>query len=88
MDSLLRYRIDISRIDQINAQIEAYQKMLSWYEGWKDRNEPYEYIEERIEDLNGQLAEYLIARELATESVRTDGLKDGESYKDGKQEKK
>ena len=52
MNPLLRYRIDISKIDHINAQIEAYQRMLDWYEGWKDRNDPYEYIEERIEDLN------------------------------------
>lgn len=89
METYLRYKIDISKIDNINAQIEAYQRMLDWYEGWKDRNDPYEYIEERIEDLNGQLAEYLIAREFSLEGgVRTYDEKDGGSYKDGKQEKK
>ena len=80
MNPLLRYTIDISKIDQINAHIEAHQRMISWYEGWKERNEPYDYIEERINDLNNQLAEYLIAREFAKEGGRTYGMEDEKSY--------
>lgn len=78
MNPLLRYTIDISKIDHINAYIEAHQRMIDWYEEWKERNGPYEYIDERIKSLNGQLAEYLIAREFAKEGVRTYGeeLKD------------
>jgi hypothetical protein len=70
LDSLPRYTIDISKIDHINAQIEAYQRIINWYEDWKERNDHYEYVDERIEDLNGQLAEYLIAREFAMEGVQ------------------
>lgn len=70
MDHLPRYTIDISKIDHINAQIEAYQRIINWYEDWKERNDLYEYVDERIEDLNGQLAEYLIAREFAKEGVQ------------------
>ena len=47
---------------------------------WKERNDPYEYVDDRIESLNGQLAEYLIAREFAKEGVRTYGLEDDKSY--------
>ncbi len=70
MDYLPRYTIDISKIDHINAQIEAYQRIINWYEDWKERNDLYEYVDERIGDLNGQLAEYLIAREFAMEGVQ------------------
>lgn len=80
MNPLLRYTIDISKIDHINAQIEAHQRMINWYEDWKERNDPYEYVDERIESLNGQLAEYLIAREFAKEGVRTYGIEDEKSY--------
>lgn len=73
MDSLLRYTIDISKINHINSQIEAYQRMIDWYEDWKVRNEPYEYVDELIVYLKGKLAEYLIAREFAKEGVRTYG---------------
>lgn len=79
MNPLLRYTIDISKINLINAEIEAHQKMIKWYEEWKERNDPYEYIEDRIAVLNGQLAEYLIAREFAKEGVRTYGM-EHESY--------
>jgi hypothetical protein len=47
--------------------------MIDWYEDWKVRNEPYEYVDERIVYLKGKLAEYLIAREFAKEGVRTYG---------------
>jgi hypothetical protein len=59
--------------------------MLDWYEGWKERNDPYVYVDERIEALNGQLAEYLIAREFAREGVRTYGLEYEKSYNKTKQ---
>ena len=85
MNPLLRYTIDISKIDQINAYIEAHQRMISWYEDWKERNEPYDYIEERINDLNNQLAEYLIAREFAKEGCRTYGMEEKKSYNKSKQ---
>lgn len=80
MNPLPRYTIDISRIDHINAQIEVIQRMINWYEDWKERNDPYEYVDERIATLNGQLAEYLIAREFAKEGVRTYGLEEEKSY--------
>jgi hypothetical protein len=80
LNPLPRYTIDISRIDHINAQIEVIQRMINWYEDWKERNDPYEYVDERIATLNGQLAEYLIAREFAKEGVRTYGLEEEKSY--------
>jgi len=86
LNPLLRYTIDISKIDKINAQIEAHQRMIAWYEEWKERNDPYDYIDERIEDLNGQLAEYLIAREFAKEGVRTYGMEHDKSYNKFKQQ--
>ena len=85
MDSLLRYKIDISKIDQINAHIEAHQRMIAWYEEWIELNEHWDYIDERIGFLNGQLAEYLIASEFAKEGVRTYGLECKESYNNPKQ---
>jgi hypothetical protein len=73
MSPLKRYTIDISRLDTINAQIEAYEKMLDWYHQWKEKNGEYDYIDERISNLNNEMAEYMIAREFAKEGARTYG---------------
>lgn len=72
-NTLLRYTVDISNVDKINIQIEAYQKMIGFYEMWIEKHGQYEYVTERLSDLNNTLAEYLIAREFAKEGCRTFG---------------
>lgn len=66
---LLRDTIDKSDIDQININIEAYQKVASFFERYLE-DEYYAYAEERLDYLNGILAEYMIARELAIEQAK------------------
>jgi hypothetical protein len=70
---LKRYTIDISDLNQINIEIEIHERMVKWYEDYLEREGPYEYIQERIDYLNGNLCEYLIAREFAKEGARTYG---------------
>ena len=71
--NLLRYTIDISNIEDINIIIQAYGKMIDFYESWEKENGEYLYVEERIAYLNNILSEYLIAREFSKEGVRTFG---------------
>jgi two-component SAPR family response regulator len=66
---LLRDAIDKSDIDQININIEAYRKVASFFEQYLEE-EYYAYAEERLNHLNGILAEYMIAREMAIEQVK------------------
>jgi len=73
MKPLLRYTIDISKIDLINMEITALENMISQYELWIEKNGPYEYVQERISHLKNTLAEHLIAREFSKEDARTYG---------------
>ena len=40
--TLLRYTLDISNIEEINISILAYEKMISFYHSWKEKNGEYE----------------------------------------------
>lgn len=71
--TLLRYTIDISNLEDINISILSYEKMIAFYESWKESNGDYVYVEERISYLYSVLSEYLIAREFSKEGVRTFG---------------
>lgn len=68
--TLLRDKINTSDIDKINIEIEAYQKMISFYEEYLKDIE-YPYAQQRLEKLYSQVAEYLIAREIAVEQSKT-----------------
>ena len=72
-EPLKRYTIDISDLTEINIKIEAYQRMIDWYEGYIERKGEYDYVQERIAHLNNEMSEYLIAREFAKEGCRTYG---------------
>ena len=67
---LLRDEINTSDIDKINIEIEACQKMISFYEEYL-RDIEYPYAQQRLEKLYSQVAEYLIAREIAVERSKT-----------------
>ena len=71
--ALLRYTVDISNLDKINIEIEAYQRMIEFYESWTEKHGEYEYVSSRLSHLNNTLAEYLIAREISKEGCRTFG---------------
>lgn len=60
---LLRDTVDVKDVRKINAHIEAYQEMIKFYQTYIEERGKYDYIDERIQYLYGQLAEYLIAKE-------------------------
>lgn len=68
--TLLRDEINTSDIDKINIEIEACQKMISFYEEYL-RDIEYAYAQQRLDKLYSQVAEYLIAREVAVERSKT-----------------
>lgn len=70
---LLRYTVDITKVDEININIEAYQRVIGDYLDYMEKNGEYEYVKERISYLNSVLGEYLVAREFAKEQARTYG---------------
>ena len=70
-ESMLRYNIDIKDINQINVNIEAYQRTIDFYVEYLEQNGEYDYINERINALNATLAEYMIAREFSKEGCKT-----------------
>ena len=61
---LLRDKIDKTNIDDININIELYQRMADFYEGWLVKHGPYEYVSERLNQIYGTLGEYLVARDM------------------------
>ena len=67
MKSLLRDNIELDNINNINASIQAYTRMLDFYNKYIEENSSTEYLESRVQYLNSQLAEYMIARELSVE---------------------
>lgn len=71
--TLLRYTVDISNVDKINIQIEAYQRVINFYEMWIEKHGEYDYVSERLSHLNNTLAEYLIAREFSKDGCRIYG---------------
>ena len=75
VETLLRYTIDTSNLDKINIEISAYEKVLSFYLKWKEGNEHYDYVDQRILYLNEILSEYLIARQFAYKVLRLLGRK-------------
>ena len=64
-------RHDISKlpIEEITAQIAALQRMVDYYTDYIARKGEYSYVEERLNYLYGQMAEYMIARELHIDSI-------------------
>ena len=54
-------------LDEINNSITAHQMMIDWYKDYLERKGPYIYVDERLQELYGRQAEYLIARELHIE---------------------
>ena len=69
----LRYSISLDDIQEINLNIAAYNKAISFYEEWIEENGEWEYVEERIHYLTNILCEYMIASEFAKEGARTIG---------------
>ena len=67
MTNLLRDNIELNNINNINAYIQAYTQVLDFYEKYIEEHSLTEYLESRVQYLNSQLAEYMIARELAVE---------------------
>ena len=67
MTNLLRDNIELNNINNINAYIQAYTQMLDFYEKYIEEHSLTEYLESRVQYLNSQLAEYMIAREFAVE---------------------
>ena len=64
-------RHDISKlpIEEITAQITAIQRMVDYYTDYIARKGEYSYVEERLNYLYGQMAEYMIARELHIDNI-------------------
>lgn len=61
--SLLRHTADVEDVRKLNAHIEAYQEMIKFYQRYIEEKGEYNYVDERIEYLYNQLAEYLIAKD-------------------------
>jgi len=47
----------------INGMISNYERMIEFYERQKEKLGEWEYLDERIHKLYGEMAEYLVARE-------------------------
>jgi hypothetical protein len=65
---LKREQISKLKIDEINQYISSYERALQFYESYTEKKGFYSYVQERINYLNNELAEYLIARELHIEN--------------------
>jgi len=64
-------RHDIAKLPiiEITAQIAGIQRMVDFYIDYIERKGEYSYVNERLNYLYGQMAEYMIARELHIEST-------------------
>lgn len=69
MDKLLREKIDTSDINELNIQIEVYERIIDFYVRYEEKNGEHEYTTERIVHFNNIYAEYLIARQIAVEGA-------------------
>ena len=56
-------------INEITTQITALQRMVDYYTDYIERKGEYSYVEERLNYLYGQMAEYMIARELHIDAI-------------------
>ena len=72
----LRYTIPLDDIEHIVGKIEVYNRTISVYERWKERNGEYQYVDEKILELTNTLCEYMIARCYCQEGARTYGKGD------------
>ena len=54
----------------INGMINNYENMIAFYERQKEKLGEWEYLDERIHKLYGEMAEYLVAREDAKDQIR------------------
>tara|TARA_B000000609_G_C24114556_1_gene315961 strand:+ start:327 stop:554 length:228 start_codon:yes stop_codon:yes gene_type:complete len=61
---LLRDEIP-SNIHEINIEIQALEKMISFYVEYEEKHGEWEYTTERIQLLNSRYAEFLIAGQIA-----------------------
>jgi|11_taG_2_1085331.scaffolds.fasta_scaffold00085_15 hypothetical protein len=64
---LKRQKISKLPIQEINQHISAYERMLDFYQDYLNTKGDYIYVNERVQYLNGKLAECLIAREIHIE---------------------
>ena len=67
---LLRYRIPLESIEEINIEISARQRIISFYEGYLIEQGHYEYVHERISFLVNEMCEYMIAHSYSLEGSR------------------
>ena len=69
----MRYTIPLEDVNLIVSNIEAYERMINFYNHWLEENGDYEYVEERIQSLTSIMCEYMMAREFALEGARSFG---------------
>ena len=68
-----RYKIPLDNIEEVMVMIEAYRKIIDFYERYLEKHGPYDYVDERICALTSEYCEYLFAKEYAREGARTFG---------------
>lgn len=61
---LLRDELDKSNIQELNINIAAYQKMVNFYAEYEEKHGECSYVTQRVMELYGIMAEYMIAREI------------------------
>lgn len=76
----LRYTIPLDNIKSIQAHIESYRRMISFYESWLEENGEYDFVHERILHLTNDMVEYMIAEDFAKKGARVFG-EDNDVYK-------
>ena len=69
----MRYKIPLEDVNPIVANIEAYKRMIDFYNHWLEENGRYEYVEDRIQSMTTIMCEYMMAREFALEGARCFG---------------
>tara|TARA_B100000073_G_scaffold348402_1_gene366988 strand:- start:3397 stop:3624 length:228 start_codon:yes stop_codon:yes gene_type:complete len=68
--ALLRDEIN-SNLHEINIEIQALEKMISFYVDYEEKHGEWEYTTERLQLLNNRYAEYLIAGQIARDGVES-----------------
>ena len=64
---LLRDEIEITDLNKINIEIQALERMISFYVAYEKEHGVCEYTTERLNILNNRYAEYLIAGQIMRE---------------------
>ena len=67
---LLRDEIN-PNLHEINLEIQALEKMISFYIEYEEKHGEWEYTTERIQFLNNRYAEFLIAGQIARDGVES-----------------